>query len=319
MLRAVQVADDPPRERERVVVVQSEVVGHARHARVDVGAAQLFGGDDLAGGGLHERRSAEEDRALVPDDDRLVGHRRHVGAPGGARSHDDGDLRNAERRHRRLVVEDAAEVIAVGEHVDLVRQVGAARVDEIDARQAVLARDLLRPHVLLHGERIVGAALDRRVVADDDALATGDAPDAGDDARRRDVVAVHAVRRELRELEERRSRIDQRADALARQELAARDVLGAGARAAAFLDLGDLRAQVGDERRHRVAVVREHRVARVELRFDDGHGLRRQGSGCPGIIAYGCAQRGSDCIRPSHVWMPGYAAQSTPISSSKKR
>ena len=43
--------------------------------------------DDLAGGRLHERRAAEEDRALVPDDHRLVGHRRHVGAARRARAH----------------------------------------------------------------------------------------------------------------------------------------------------------------------------------------------------------------------------------------
>ena len=85
-------------------------------------------------------------------------------------------------RHRRLVVEDAAEVIAVGKHVDLVRQVGAARVDEVDAGQAVLARDVLRAQVLLHRQRVVGAALDGRVVADDHAFAAGHAADAGDDA-----------------------------------------------------------------------------------------------------------------------------------------
>ena len=54
-----------------------------------------------------------------------------------------------------------------------------------------------------------------------------DAADAGDDARGGDVVVVHAVRRELRELEERAARIEQRAHALARQQLAARRVLGA--------------------------------------------------------------------------------------------
>ena len=260
-----------------------------------VGAAQLLGRHDLAGRRLHQRRAAEEDRSLVLDDDRLVGHRRHVGAAGRARAHDHGDLRNALRRHRRLVVEDAAEVIAVGKHVDLVRQVGAAGIDEIDARQVVLARDVLRAQVLLHRQRIVGAALDRRVVADDHAFAAGDAADAGDDAGRRDVVVVHPVRGELRELEERRAGVEQRAHALARQQLAARDVLRARAFAAALLDLGDLRLQVGDQRRHRVAVPRERRVARIELRFDDGHGAASGGrrQRMPRHQSYGCTQRGS--------------------------
>ena len=189
---------------------------------MDVGAAELLGAHDLAGRRLHERRAGEEDRALLANDDRLVRHRRHVRAARRARAHDDGDLRDAFRRHRRLVVEDAAEVVAVREDVGLVRQVRAARIDEIDARQPVLARDLLRAQVLLHRHRVVGAALDRRVVADDHAFAAGHAADAGDDAGRRDVVVVHAERGELRELEERAARVEQRADALARQQLAAR-------------------------------------------------------------------------------------------------
>ena len=88
-------------------------------------------------------------------------------------------------RHARLVEEDAAEVLAIGEDLGLQRQERAAGVDEVDAGQAVLERDLLRAQVLLDGDRVVGAALDRRVVGDDQHLAARDAADAGDDARRR--------------------------------------------------------------------------------------------------------------------------------------
>ena len=86
--------------------------------------------------------------------------------------------------HLRLVEEDAAEMIAVGEDLGLVRQVRAAAVDQIDARQAVLLGDLLRAEVLLDRQRIVGAALHRRVVADDHHLPARHAADAGDHARR---------------------------------------------------------------------------------------------------------------------------------------
>ena len=158
------------------------------------------------------------------------------------------------RRHARLVEEDAAEVIAVGEDLGLQRQERAARIDEVDARQAVLQRDFLRAQVLLDRERVVGAALDRGVVGDDHHVAARHAADAGDDAGRRRVVVVHVPRRQRRELEERRARIEQRVDALAHRQLAllavAREVL----RAAALLRLRQPLAVFGDERLHAVAV-----------------------------------------------------------------
>ena len=175
-LDAGQRRHDRPAQLERVRVVFGEVVGDAGEPRVDVGAAELLGGDFLAGRGLHERRAAEEDRAGALDDDGLVRHRRHVGAAGGARAHDDGDLRDALGRHPRLVEEDAAEVLAIGKDLGLQRQKRAARVDEVDAGQAVLERDLLRAQVLLHGDRVVGAALDGGVVGDDHHLAAETRP-----------------------------------------------------------------------------------------------------------------------------------------------
>ena len=139
---------EPARHPQRVRVVVGEVIDDARLARVHVAAAERLGVDALAGRGLHQRRAAEEDRALLAHDDRLVAHRRHVGAARRARAHHDRELRDAARRHLRLVVEDAAEVLAVGEHVVLPRQERAARVDQVDARQAVLERDVLRAQVL---------------------------------------------------------------------------------------------------------------------------------------------------------------------------
>src|SRR2546423_436043 len=73
------------------------------------------GGRVVAGLGCAGGRPADEDRAGPPDDDRLVAHRRHVGAARGARAHHDRYLRDPLRGHLRLVEEDAAEVLAVGE------------------------------------------------------------------------------------------------------------------------------------------------------------------------------------------------------------
>ena len=95
-----------------------------------------------------------------------------------------GDLRDLRRGHPRLVVEDAAEVVAVGEDLVLHRQERAAGVDEVDAGQAVLEGDLLRAQVLLHRHRVVGAALDGGVVGDDHDVAAVHEADAGDEARR---------------------------------------------------------------------------------------------------------------------------------------
>ena len=126
--------------------------------------------------------------------------------------------------HLRLVEEDAAEMVAVGEDLGLVRQVRAAAVDQIDARQPVLLGDLLRAQMLLDRQRIIGAALHRRVVADDHHLPARDAADAGDDPGAGHFALVHVAGGELADLEERRAGIEQPLDAVARQQLAARDV-----------------------------------------------------------------------------------------------
>ncbi len=152
--------------------------------------------------GFDQGRSAEEDRALAPHDHALVAHRRHVRPTRRARAHDRGDLRDTARRQLRLVAEDAAEVLAVGEHLVLHRQEGATRVDEVDARQAVLERDLLRAQVLLHGEGEVGAALHRRVVGDHHDVAPVHETDAGDDPRGRSAAVVEPVGGERGDLEE---------------------------------------------------------------------------------------------------------------------
>ena len=151
-------------------------------------------------------------------------------------------------RHRGLVEEDPAEVLAVGEHLVLQRQERPAGVDEVQAGQPVLQRHLLRAQVLLHRHRVVRAALDGGVVGDDDALAAGDPPDAGDDPRAGGVAVVHAVRGQRRQLQEAAARVQQGVHPLARQQLAALDVPGAGPLAAAQRHPGQLLAQVAGQR-----------------------------------------------------------------------
>src|SRR4029453_16856228 len=92
---------------------------------------------------------------------------------------------------------------SVGEDLVLERQVGAAGVDEVDARQAVLLCDLLGAQVLLDSEREVRASLDGRVVGDDDALAALNDPDPGDEAGGGRLAVVEVPGRERAELEKR--------------------------------------------------------------------------------------------------------------------
>ncbi len=236
---------------------------------MDVRAAELLRGHLLAGRRLHERRTAEEDRPVALDDHGLVAHRRDVGAAGGARAHDERDLRDALCGHARLVEEDAAEMVAVREDLVLHGQERPARVDEVEARQAVLLGDLLRAQVLLDRERVVRAALDRRVVRDDQALAALDDADAGDDPRRGRVAAVEVPGGERVQLEEGRAGVEQAVDALAREELPARAVLLDRLRAAALGDLRVPRAELLDERLHAAPVLGERGVGAVDAALED--------------------------------------------------
>ena len=247
-----QRVDDRPHDRQRVRVVVGEVVDDAGGPRVHVAAAELLGGDDLAGRRLHQRRAAEEDRALVAHDHRLVAHRRHVGAACGARAHHAGDLRDPLRREVRLVEEDPAEVLAVGEDLVLHRQERAAGVDEVEAGQPVLQRDGLRPQVLLDRHRVVGAALDRRVVGDHDALAAHHPADAGDDAGARHGVVVPSapyIPKAASGLSSRNGLpwVEQPVDPVADQELAAVGVLAPRRLAATTSYDGQPLAQLGDQ------------------------------------------------------------------------
>ena len=236
-----------------------------------VGTAEFFGRHHLAGRGLHQRRPAEKDRALVAHDDALVRHGRHIGAAGGAGAHHDRDLRNALRGHLRLVVEDAAEMPLVRKDLVLHRQEGAAGIDHVDAGQIILPRDILRAQMLLHGHRVVSAALDGGVVGDDDAFAPRNAPDARDDTGGMDIAAIEAVGRERRQFEKRGAGIDQQVNAFARQHLAARGMpLARRLSAAARHDL-ELLLQFGHEAAHHVGV-----AGKLGRRGIDG-GMKRHG------------------------------------------
>ena len=75
------------------------------------------------------RRPSQENGSLIPNNDALVRHCRHVRSAGGTAAEHNGYLRDAHRGHVGLVVKDAAKVVAVREDVGLPRKIGATRVD----------------------------------------------------------------------------------------------------------------------------------------------------------------------------------------------
>ncbi len=254
-----------------MLVVFGEVVGDAGETGVHIGAAEFLGGHFLAGRGFHQRRAAEEDRAGALDDHRLVRHRRDVRTARGARSHDGGNLGDPLGRHARLVEEDAAEVLAVGEHVGLQRQEGASGVDQVDAGQAILERDLLSAQVLLDGDGVVGAAFHRRVVRDDQDFATRDAANPGHQPGARRLIVVHAERGQGRELEERRAAIEQAFDPLANRQLALSAMPLNVFRTAALAVAVDAVTELGDEVAQPFRVRLEHRIRGDDARLERLH------------------------------------------------
>ena len=112
-------------------------------------------------------------------------------------------------------------MIAVGKDVGLHRQKSAARVDEVNARQPVLERDLLRSQMLLDRQWVVRAALDGRVVRDDHTGTPLNDADPRDDAGRRYDAVVLVPGGERTEFEKRAVRVDKAVDAFPCQQLAA--------------------------------------------------------------------------------------------------
>ncbi len=274
-LDGVQVRHHVARDRQGVLLAVGEMVGDAGDPRVHLAAAELLGADLLAGGRLHQRRAGQVDRPGALDDDVLVRHRRHVGPAGRAHPENDGDLGYRRGRQDRLVVEDPSEVLRVGEDLRLQRQEDAARIDQVDARQAVVEGDLLRPDVLADGLGEIAPALDARIVGDHQALATADPPDAGDDPRGRRLAAVQSPRGERRQLEKRRVGIEELRDPLARRQLAAL-ALGGGGRVGTSMTRG---LQPSPQILGQVLVVARVRLesggARIGLALQRVHRIRR--------------------------------------------
>ena len=120
-----QILDDVPHLAQGLLLVLGKVVGHTGRRGVHVGATKVLCGHLFACGGLDQGGAGEENRAVALDDDRFIGHGRHIGATGRAGAENGRHLRDAVCGHFRLIPENAAEVIDVREHLVLHRQEGS--------------------------------------------------------------------------------------------------------------------------------------------------------------------------------------------------
>ena len=94
-------------------------------------------------------------------------------------------------------------MFAIRENLVLQGQEGTTGVDEVNAREVVFSRDVLRAQVLLHRDRKIRAAFDSCVVGHDDDFLSLHPADAGDDSGRGCRVVIHAFGRERGQFEER--------------------------------------------------------------------------------------------------------------------
>jgi hypothetical protein len=129
----------------------------------------------------------------------------------------------------------------------------------------------LRPDVLLHGDGIVGPALDRRVIGNDEGFTSGHTPDAGDETGCGCVVVVHIERRQRRQLEKRRSPIEQEIDALADRQLSLRTMPFDIFRSSTLARRGDSAPELVDELPHGFTVGRKRRVSGIDVGREDLH------------------------------------------------
>ncbi len=229
--------------------------------------AKVLCRDHLSCRRLHQWRTSEKDRALVSHDNTLIAHGGYIGAPRRTGSHDNGDLRDTERGHVRLIIKTPAKMITIGEHILLVRQVRPAGIDEIDAGKPVFERNFLRPQMLLHSQRVISTTLHRCIIADDNTFAPLDAANAGNDTGGMNIAAIHIPGRHLAELKKGGAGIKELANPFAREQLATRKMLLPRAFPAAQLDGRDFFLQILNQRGHLRSICLEVIAAGVEVTF----------------------------------------------------
>ena len=215
--RRREVAQVAPRELDPLLVARHERVADAAAGGVHPRAAHLLERDLLADHHLGHARRPEVHRRVAVAHDHDVAERRDVGAAGGARAEQHAHLRD-DARQPHLVEEDPPGVPAAREHLHLLVDPRAGRVDQVHERDPQGQRPLLDPQDLLDGLGRPRPGLDRRVVGHHRHRAAGDRPDAR--SRRPRRRARPASQLGEQPLLGERARIEQQRDPLAHGQLA---------------------------------------------------------------------------------------------------
>ena len=176
-----QVGQVVARGRQAGGLVLHQKVAAARDLAVHARAAHLLERHLLADHHLGHARRAQVHRGVALDHEHDVAERRDVGAARRRRPEQQADLRDRARQPH-LVAEDAPGVAAAREHVDLIGDARAGRVDQIEQRDPQPAGGLLDADDLLDRARAPRAGLHRRVVGHDGHRPPVHPADAGDHA-----------------------------------------------------------------------------------------------------------------------------------------
>ncbi len=202
----------------RVIIRLAKIHG-AADLRMHFRAAQIFRGGNLPNGRLYQRgTSQKQSRAFRHQD--VVAHQRQIRSASHAHAHDRGELRNAHCAHHRVIAENSAEIICIGEDVFLQRQKNTGGINQVNRGYMILDSDILRADDFLrsHGEKSAG--FHGCVISDEHERPPADFCEASDGSRggRAAPFLIHLVSRKNAKLEELRAGIDKLHDALSRRE-----------------------------------------------------------------------------------------------------
>eukprot|EP00760_Papus_ankaliazontas_P038847 PhM_4_TR9363/c0_g2_i1/m.14248 len=260
-LRPVQRRHDLAGNAQRLGLVGSEVVRHPRHGRVHLGAAEFLVPDDLTGGHLHERRTAEVHLRLFLDHDDVVRQPRVVRAAGGAAAENDGYRRQARFRALRKHAEG---VTAAVEDLVLLREVRTGGLNTRDNGQPILVADLEKAQPFDDAVLALSTPGDRGDIDGDAHLDAVHDTDARDHTR--PAVFLPATETgERHELEEGGVRVQHRFKTLPRRELSTLLVSRNVTLATFLADHLDLLLEFRGELGHHLEVVHVRRARRVDV------------------------------------------------------